>query len=384
MTEIDPDHVSGEMVSLCQNCAKHREIADLVKSDLAEGLCGVCGKSPIEVFNPKRFGELQGLIRALIRFQFNEEDYNSHWGGTSVYDILLVEDNQLLEVSTCDEYVDDFMHRLDWEGGVYPAYEEGICLYAGHDEQAGRLVQFSIQETNCVPIRDIESRLRRDNFHKLEREMSSLLDRFISDIESTVAKNSLWFRSRTGVKDERLHLGENKVKKIAVPFQKGEIAALPPPAASAGRMNRQGVSVLYVANEVDTAIAEIRPHPGHLISVGGFRPSRDLKVVDFGVPISRFASSDARLDLFAIIYHFDELFSEPVTPEDRHKYAITQLLSDELIRRGYDGIKFRSSVGDGRNLCVFDPSLFEFDPSHSLVKRVDGLSYSFSSVATEA
>jgi hypothetical protein len=218
----------------------------------------------------------------------------------------------------------------------------------------------------------------------LEGDASNLVDRIVAELDFVIEKDSLWFRSRTGVKESHTHVGYNKVQKIAAPFTGTEISALPPPFANAGRVNRQGVSVLYLADEIDTAIAEIRPHPGHLVSVGGFRARRNLRVADFGAPISRFATSDARLDEFAIIYDIDRLLSSPVTPEDRHRYAITQLLADELIRRGFDGVSYRSSVGTGKNLCAFDPHLFEFVPSMSQVKQVDGLSYSFSEVAMTA
>jgi len=139
-----------------------------------------------------------------------------------------------------------------------------------------------------------------------------------------------------------------------------------------------------MADEIETAIAEIRPHPGHLISVGGFRALRDLRIANFDVPISRFSMSDARLDTFAIIYHVDVLLGSPVTPDERHKYALTQLLADTLIRQGFDGVSFRSSVGTGKNLCVFDPGVFEFDSALSEVRQVDRLEYTFSQVPMSA
>lgn len=146
-------------------------------------------------------------------------------------------------------------------------------------------------------------------------------------------------------------------------------------------MNRAGVSVLYVASQIDTALAEIRPHPGHTISVAGFRPTRSLRVACFDVPIARFSRSDKRLDDSALIYHVDLLLSLPIIPEERHLYAATQLLADVLIQRGYDAISYRSSVGTGQNLCVLEPALFAFDEAASAVRFVEKLDYHFSAVA---
>lgn len=373
---------ASEQVSLCAACAKHPEVIALVASDIAQGVCGVCGSSDAGVFNPERFDALRNLIRALIRLHFNEEEYNSHWGGTSVDDILLNEKNPILAVATSPDYNDDFIHRITWEGDIYPDPDKGIWLYAGHDDRTGRHIQFSIPETINRELRDIELRLDRENFHEVEAAMEALLGKIERDIGANVSANSLWYRGRIGVVEQVTHIGDGEITRIATPYKGAEIGALPPPRASAGRTNRQGVSVLYVASEIETALAEIRPHPSHLISVGGFRARQDLRVARFDQPIAPFASSDTRLELFALIYHIDSLLSSPITPEERHRYAATQLLSDVLIRHGFGGVMYRSSVGSGINLCAFDPWAFEYDESTAAVKQVDQLHYDFSDVPT--
>lgn len=368
---------TSEQVSICATCAKHPEVKLLVESDLAEGVCGACASSDVGVFNPANFAPMRNLIRALIRLHFNEEDYNHHWGGTSIQNILLEKENPILKVAASLDYNDDLIHRLTWEGDIYPDPDEGIWLYAGHDE-TGRNLQFSIPETNNAKLRTIERRLERENFHAVEATMEDLVVSFEDDIATEVKANSLWYRARAGVAEESLHVGMRELTTVAQPYAGSDIGALPPPRASSGRTNRSGVSVLYIASEIDTALAEIRPHPSHLISVGGFRARRDLRVARFDLPVGRFASSERRLNLFALIYHIDLLLSAPIVPEERHRYAATQLLSDVLTRHGFEGVIYRSSVGSGINLCSFDPWAFEFDASVSAVKRVEQLQYRFS------
>ncbi|WP_374524942.1 RES family NAD+ phosphorylase [Sphingopyxis sp.] len=171
-----------------------------------------------------------------------------------------------------------------------------------------------------------------------------------------------------------------EVVRVSTPYKGAAIGARLPPDATAGRTNREGVSVLYLASEVQTTLAEIRPHPGHLISLGGFRAKRNLRIARFDLPIGNFSSSDDRLGLFANIYHIDWLLRFPIIPEERHRYAVTQILADILVRRGFDGVAYRSSVGTGVNLCAFDPSTFAFDESVSAVKQVEQLHYTFSNV----
>lgn len=378
----DEPEWASEQVSLCAACAKHPEVKVLVESDITEGVCGACASSNKGVFNPARFEPLRNLIRALVRLHFNEEDYNDHWGGTSIDDILLANDNPIIAVATSPDYNDDLIDRITWEGEIYPDPDKGIWLYAGNDDNAGRLIQSSIHDTLNSELRDIEMRLERQNFHAVEPAMEALVAKIENDIATEVKAGSLWFRGRIGVVDSAIHMGDRVVTRVATPYTEQDISALPPPRATAGRTNRQGVSVLYVASEIDTALAEIRPHPSHLISVGGFRARKDLRVARFDLPIAPFSASDTRLDLFALIYHIDSLLSAPVIPEERHRYAATQLLADVLIRHGFEGVIYRSSVGSGINLCAFDPWAFEYDVTASGVKQVDQLHYHFSDVAT--
>ncbi|RUX10538.1 RES domain-containing protein [Mesorhizobium sp. M8A.F.Ca.ET.059.01.1.1] len=375
------EDVPIDKVSLCLDCAKHPELKDLVASDLGEGICGACGSTG-PTFNPSRFEAVRNLIRALIRLNFDEQDYNSHWGGTSIDDILLGTENPIIRTAKPEGLPDEFIYRVVEEGGVYPAYDQGICLFAGTDNEGVRLLQFSIPQTACRELKDIEQRLARENFHAVEAAMEKLVDSIASDIESNIAEGTLWYRGRIGFSRTETHVDFDRVTRIVTPYKGADISALAPQRASAGRMNRAGVSVLYVASEIETALAEIRPHPGHTISVAGFRPTRSFRVARFDVPIGNFCNSDKRLDEYALIHHVDSLLSLPVVPEERHLYATTQLLADVLIRRGFDAISYRSSVGTGKNLCVFEPSLFTFDETAATVRFVDKLDYQFSSVAT--
>lgn len=372
----DHDDWRPETVSICRDCAKDTGLKALVESDLTDGVCGICGSSASRVYNPERFAEARNLIRALVRLHFNEQDYNPRYGGTSIRNILLDEPNPIVETARSDRHADAFIHRITEEGGLYPDPDKGVRLYAGDELNLEQLLNFSIPET-VSPFRRLEERLKLENFHAVEDAMEKLVASIEADIEFEVPKDSLWYRGRIGVAWSGLGMPHGEVVRIATPYAGTAIGARLPPDATAGRTNREGVSVLYLASEVETALAEIRPHPGHLISVGGFRAEKSLRIARFDLPIGNFASSDDRLDLFTLIYDIDWLLSFPIIPEERHRYAVTQLLSDVLIRRGFEGVAYRSSVGTGTNLCVFDPSAFAFDESASAVKEVEQLHYTF-------
>jgi hypothetical protein len=67
--------------------------------------------------------------------------------------------------------------------------------------------------------------------------------------------------------------------------------------------------------------------------------------------------------------------STPVTPDEKTPYLLTQLLSEVLLRKGFDGVRFRSSVSSGSNICIFRPSTFEFSDAHSQVMGVAKVTY---------
>ncbi|HSW65483.1 MAG TPA: RES family NAD+ phosphorylase [Dissulfurispiraceae bacterium] len=126
-----------------------------------------------------------------------------------------------------------------------------------------------------------------------------------------------------------------------------------------GRVNPKGIPYLYLATHRDTALAEVRPWLGTLISVAEFKILRDLRVVNC-------SGAEARLSIYleepepperekAVWSDIDRAFSTPVSLGDRTaEYAPTQVISDMFKANGFDGIVYRSALGDGHNVALFD------------------------------
>jgi hypothetical protein len=153
--------------------------------------------------------------------------------------------------------------------------------------------------------------------------------------------------------------------------------------ATPGRINRGGVSFLYAASNITTAVAEVRPHPGHLVSTGTVLQRQRCKIADFSeVRLLDFATSDDALDAFSFLRTIERDFATPVVPEERTKYSLGQLVADVLREMGFDGISYRSSVADGKNFCFFDPRSFEYADGSGAIVNVQGLQYSTVGVPT--
>ncbi|MBB5734406.1 hypothetical protein FHT09_000105 [Xanthomonas arboricola] len=143
----------------------------------------------------------------------------------------------------------------------------------------------------------------------------------------------------------------------------------PPPSeiARSGRMNAEGVSVLYASTEASTCVAEMRPAIGSTLAVVELQTTRRLRVLDlrrlemaWHEP-SMFDPnySDKRIRL-AALRQLHELVSQPILPGKEADYIVTQTMAEYLahvFHRPFDGIVFRSAQDVlGTNLVLFSRS----------------------------
>jgi hypothetical protein len=126
-----------------------------------------------------------------------------------------------------------------------------------------------------------------------------------------------------------------------------------------GRSNPKGIPCLYLATNQETALSETRPWMGSLISIGQFKTMRGLSVINCTSDRGpRFfwgeePPADERED--EVWAEIDRAFALPITPsDDAAAYAPTQILAELFKANGYDGIAYRSSLGPGHNVAIFD------------------------------
>jgi RES domain-containing protein len=143
--------------------------------------------------------------------------------------------------------------------------------------------------------------------------------------------------------------------------------------ANEGRANPKGVPCLYLANRSETAMSEVRPWVGALVSVAQFKTVKELKIVDCSVlhgQYMKLAYLDRTFDAHTstmsapspnevdnIVWAaIDGAFSQPVTSADDYAdYAPTQILAELFRSEGYDGLAYKSAFGEvGYNIALFD------------------------------
>lgn len=372
-----------ERFSICTECAQNEELKTFVaKNATSDCICALCLEANHLCCSCAHTPDLENIFKALIRINYNEEDYNSHWGGHDSPTTFLTVPNEIINYSRIVSNPPDRepgLELLDHELSAmpYPEIDKGICIYAGHTDGQQNMLLQAIKDWDARSLVDLKLNLQKANAHELEASFQERLDGLIDPCEAFVSMDATYYRARIGY--ERIdydQIAAFNPTPTYVPYANGELAAPPPQIASAGRLNRQGVSFLYVGSSRETAISEIRPHPGHLISLGRFEPVRDLRVLDFSKPtFLDFPLNDLGLEQFELASSIDRDLSRPITPERRAAYVSAQFIADLIRQRGFDGVLYRSSVSTGTNLCLFNPLFMNFVAGSASLFRTRSVIY---------
>ena len=184
---------------------------------------------------------------------------------------------------------------------------------------------------------------------EMDRErLTNLLSYLILDSDELPTQ---WYRARL------LQQGQ--------PYLIADMGAPPKKLATHGRANPAGIPYLYLGSTERTAIAEIRPYTGELACVADFSTLSDLKIVDLRNPrrsVSPFVLGDEETIGFmrgdiSFLARLGEELTRPVVPQSAAiDYVPSQYLCEFIKKCGYDGVMYRSSVGDGVNMALFDPA----------------------------
>lgn len=134
-----------------------------------------------------------------------------------------------------------------------------------------------------------------------------------------------------------------------------------PNKAFEGRANPKGIPYLYLSTDKETAMAEIRPWIQTFISIGRFKTTRDLLIIDCSkdnpkIPRIYFGEPKPEERECSVWANINKAFSTPINRSDEiSDYAPTQIIAELFKANGYDGIMYKSALGDGLNLVLFDP-----------------------------
>ena len=172
------------------------------------------------------------------------------------------------------------------------------------------------------------------------REILNLLDKF-----NTIRM----FPDNTKMDFYRARIG-NFIDK-----DNSQLLAPPNGKSSSGRCNPEGISYLYLSSCQKTAVCEVRPSSGDVVSV--LKINVDVSKIfsfrvyfqDLNLPTS-YNTEDSKI----LIKVIDRELASKVTKNKRLDYIPLQFISEYIKKRGYDGFLYSSTVGPGMNLVMFN------------------------------
>lgn len=323
-------------------------------------------------------------IRAIIRTanQQGTCDFCLHTH-TYVYDL---EEETALTV-LFDEFLEIFT-PLTSLPSTYPHNEAGLlssllferwAIFSGDSDQIQRLLTYICREKYRIMPKLFEEHvgvsgfgddgylnehaiLKTYGWHEFVKEIKEhnrfhtnymnkpVLQSFLECVKVKYPNKSIFFRSRLCSSPK----GHPRKRMGAPPIEK----------ASAGRVNPEGIRMLYLSDSAMTTLYEVRAGMYDYVTVGTFVLQQPLNIINLAEidSISPFlANTQFGIDFMAhavnlpVLRMLAQSIARPLRSQDSAlEYLPTQYISDYIKSLGYDGIEYVSTMSkDGRNIAIF-------------------------------
>ncbi len=147
-----------------------------------------------------------------------------------------------------------------------------------------------------------------------------------------------------------------------------------------GRCNPRGISYFYVAGNEITAIHEVRPEINEIVSIGVFKNKDSLRICDFKtinlVEKEYYHGFNLNEDERSLLEIILKEISKPLNSKETLEYIPIQYIAEYIKQydkeEPFDGFKFDSSFGTGKNYVFFDDTKFELKGNikHAIIDSI--------------
>lgn len=327
----------------CSECFSSVYLKEIINSNQDIGVCDFCGAREVSIYNPRELALIFQRVLELYKIDEKngdkiEKQIVADFFGKIFSEKIGSNIRRLLEEIMADgfsEYKDLFTKNI-------------ILKHFGESYNEERVKPLEISWERFASEIKSTNRFFIQNALDLE-----ILSDLLANYEKNYKRGKIFYRARVSENVEGYKIGDMKN-----PPQKN---------AKAGRANPQGISYLYIANDVKTTLYEARVALFDYVTVGDFRLKESIKVVNLrGNTYDPFVLAEKnRLEHFLVhlpfIAKLERELSKPRRRSDNElDYLPTQYLSEFIKSMGYDGIEFQSSLYPlGYNLAIFNPNKFE-------------------------
>lgn len=298
------------------------------QKDLNKGICEYCGTHNIEVIHSRKLNEPFYTLLRLYR--------------------------------PCDESGSSLVHWFRMDFGLFEGLDDRIASTLLGDILDDELLASRMYKPR--DIGDVGTVERWDNFRRELRLSNRFFLKTALDFERIQFVLTYLCRNacEVAVKWYRARIADDKRE-----FSPSDMGAPPHDRAVSGRANPVGISYLYLASNIQTALSELRPHRGQTIAYADFDVPGDLNLIDLRDPRKtmspfRFIADDIPIERgdFDLFARFGRELAEPVIPSATSiDYLPTQYLCEFIKHCDYDGVVYSSSMGEGVNLALFNPDV---------------------------
>lgn len=206
-------------------------------------------------------------------------------------------------------------------------------------------------------LKEFINEIQYKNRNPQDLKALELLEDISTNPERNLEVGTVLYRSRIILKKDKDNI--NKIEGF-YGFSAEESFVPPINSTQDLRANYRYIPYLYCSNHPYTAIVEVRPRLGTLVSVATIEVIENIRLLDFTMHKIPKKIKEAKKNLFADL---SSLYSYPVTADDDIlDYIPTQFIAEYAKRLGYDGISFKSSLtpeinatkSDKYNVVVFN------------------------------
>ena len=230
--------------------------------------------------------------------------------------------------------------------------------------------------------RDFSLKLCRDNRYVWNTDIEQFLETVLITCKSRerdINKDTVLWRAQLGHDWEPIYEAGEYIDDMPSPFSPDRMKPLNDRSPE-GRVNPKGIPYLYLADNKETAMSEVRPWIGSIISIGQFKVLKDILIVDCSLDhqgfVFHFKEPDDNKKNKAVWSDIGSHFSTPVSPSDETAdYVPSQVLAELFKNNGYDGVAYHSSLGSGMNIALFNVDLAKL--VNCSIYKVKSLSYNF-------
>jgi len=328
----------------CERCFRHHWVRQQISTSEAMGDCDFCPARNVRIVDVQRlYSPFSNLMTMYARADDEVPILRSSWDVGEYATTLIEEDWEV------------FSQRHVRDGTDAPLLSE--ILRSGWDDDSGELPfdrrELYVRQGRFSRLDPIESwelfRTEVLEDSDAELELPASFDFYLERIGRMITAGERFHRAVLGWEREN---GEERV-----PWKVG-----PPPEGmriGPGRANREGQRVLYCTEDEPTAIAEVRPARGNLVSVGTLQTTADKDIVDLGdnLPIPNPFTTESlsyQLEEIGLLNGFSEELSQPLRRnDDPRQYLPSQRLCEYIRESGYSGIRYPSAMRPGGKSLVF-------------------------------